>query len=74
MCYTRYTLEELQCLGMTNDQEAIYELGRRALTMDFCLSDVEYCKHKVELLGIQWDLENEVPPQCPRCHGWLTEK
>ena len=54
MCYTRYTLEELQCLGMTNDQETIYELGRRALTMDFCLSDVEYCKHKVELLGIQW--------------------
>lgn len=74
MNYGNLKLEELQYLGMSNDQDAILELGRRALDMDFCMSDKSHCKHSLELIQLQQSLETEIPPQCPHCSGWLTEK
>lgn len=74
MSLSSYSIEDLQQRGQAGDEEAIAELGRRVMDFDFCLSDTGYCKHKLELHELQNDLASEVPPSCPKCDTWLTEK
>lgn len=66
------SIEELQIQGRAGNEEAILELGRRALDMDFCFSDSEYCVHKIEMAELKSELDREVPPSCPKCDHWLT--
>lgn len=76
MSLSTLTIEELQSLGQAGDESAILELGRRVLEFDFCLTEQSriYCEHAFELQTLEEHLNAEVPPDCPRCGHWLTEK
>lgn len=74
MSLSTMSLEELQSHGLAGDQEAILELGRRVLEFDFCMSNTSYCEHRIELKELEEQLDTEIPPSCPRCDQWLTEK
>lgn len=68
-----YSIEELQRIARTGDEDAIYELGRRAIDIDFCLDDGYYCKHALELWELEQALDAEIPPDCPHCGKLLTD-
>lgn len=74
MSLSLMSIEDLQSQGLAGDEAAILELGRRVLEMDFCMSDTVYCEHRHELRELQNQLDTEIPPQCPKCDHWLTDK
>lgn len=68
------TIEELQRRGRIGDQEAIMELGRRVLDFEFCMMGTpHYCEHMHDLHDLQKSLDNEIPPECPKCGTFLTD-
>ena len=65
-------VEELQRLARLGDTAALRALGVKVMDLDFCLSDLRYCKHLQELIELKFDIENQIPPECPKCGNWLT--
>ena len=78
MVLSNATIEELQRHGLAGDKDAIMELGRRALKLDFCrgystVDGARYCEHAIELDELKTALDNEIPPECPHCGKWITK-
>ena len=72
MFYSGMTIKELQSLGVTGDSEALTELGRKVLDYEFDCEEKFYCPHKNELEDLEAALNEEIPPDCPKCGQWLT--
>lgn len=67
-------IEDLQRRARTGDVDALTELGRRVLDLDFCLfGTTHYCQHEHELHELQRKLDIEIPPECPSCGHFLTD-
>lgn len=67
------TISELQRRGASGDTEALTELGRRVLDIDFdCQEHGRYCPHLEELNKIADELNQHLPPDCPHCGKFLT--
>lgn len=71
--YSIYTIEDLQRAGFNGDTEALCELGKRVLNFHICEDDYYICEHKYELNMFEEKLNEEVPPDCPKCGYWLTD-
>ena len=68
------TIDELQQYGRLGNEEALLELGRKVLDLDFCFGEKRYCSNQHDLAMLEYALESEeVPPDCPHCGKWLTD-
>ena len=71
---TTLTFEELQRYGENGDTECLIELGRRLLDYDFHEThDKIVCRFQHDLETLESKLNEEIPPQCPHCSGWITD-
>jgi len=73
MRFAHLTIVELQSFGRSGDANALIELGKRVLDIEFCFDDNKFCSHRDELSDLQYALENEVPPDCPHCGKWISD-
>ena len=65
------TIEELQRQARIGNEQATLELGKRVMDFSFCFGEARYCEHEYELQMLIFDLENEIPPECPHCGKYL---
>lgn len=71
MNFTNFSISELQSFGITGDEEAITELGRRVLDIRFC-GEAPMCDHEIELADLQDSMcDNEIPEECPHCGKYI---
>lgn len=70
------TIDELQSAGRSGSLEALQELGRKVLDMNFCYGDLHAarCDHLEDLVSLQFELDCDIPTDCPHCGKWLTDK
>lgn len=69
--YRNCNVEELQRMGLSGDNEATLELGRRVLKWNMCNTYTDpvhsgitfYCEHLNELQKIEMELDSEPPPE-----------
>ena len=74
--YSSLTIEELQCLGVKDDTAALIELGRRVIDIPVHdhTGNMYFCEAEWELKELEISLNNEIPPECPNCGHFLTDK
>jgi hypothetical protein len=68
------SINELQSYGISGDEEALLELGKRVMNMPINDHDSQlFCEYRFELEELQAALDIEIPLDCPHCGGWLTD-
>ena len=71
MNFTNFSIGELQSFGITGNEEAITELGRRVLDIHFC-GEAPVCQHEIDLESLQDSIDdNVIPDECPHCGRYL---
>ena len=72
MKYDHCTIEDLQRLSRGGDEVAMKELGERIMWMNIIDDNYHECQYRDELDELKQDMA--VPPDCPHCGKWLTDK
>lgn len=71
------SISELQSMGAAGDIDILAELGKRVLDLrihEHTGGIADYvCNAQWDLDELQRALDNEIPPECPRCGKWLTD-